>query len=90
MRYFRNDLMWSQYSKNNTGFCIQIDVSKLAVNDPKFIMNVSPIIYGKKQPILFLDFFNTALDIENEKQNIFNLYEKAFCSMLPKKVQWSG
>jgi hypothetical protein len=58
---FENDNLWEIYSKEYTGFCIEYDLSTVEDQDKQnLLLNFSPMIYGKKEPVKIADSFRIA------------------------------
>ena len=73
-------VMWSHYSANHTGFCIEYDLSDLLFNDPR-ILGLFPVIYTNA---LFdaTDYFKSGL-----KGGTFNNFYPILAAM-HKSPEW--
>jgi len=58
---FKNDNLWETYAKRYTGFCIEYDLGNIVEETKhRILADFAPMIYGKKNPIDFIDIFKIA------------------------------
>jgi len=76
-------LMWSHYSKNHTGFCIEYDVESLPINNV-FRQNLHPVVYASEL-YDFTRFLTLFVNASREKiKPMFPLL-----GVLHKFLEWS-
>lgn len=70
-----NILMWSHYTDNHKGFCVEYDISNRDLQNDDFINMLHPVVYTK-------DFLNI------DYSQIQLKYVIGFCLVLQKYIDW--
>ena len=93
---FNNSLLWSKYSKEYSGFCIEYDLKKynnIPLNIDRNLMCLFPIYYGAKKEFNLIEFFIDLLNVDVfgiENLNAYNIDSLNInFQLLTKDKSWS-
>ena len=91
-----NSLLWSKYSKEYSGYCIEYDISNycnVPLSISKNLMYLFPVFYGEKKEFDLISFFTELIDkdvLQIQNSNIYNVdFLDINFQLLTKDKTWS-